>query len=157
MYVGIYSTDADINWKIWATVVVEKYTANEFDSIIETSPPVNLIGLFSHFPECEKQHVSQLQRSYRFSREARLQIQERLEELKEVWRQRRLQIESNRRSQDRTDEYFSQQLNHLIETVHREFRLIEAFGTSVSPVESAESREAYESIPNQEDVDHAIV
>jgi len=102
MYVGIYSTDADINWKIWATVVVEKYTANEFDSIIETGPPVNLIGLFS---QSEKQHVSQLQRSYRFSREAILQIQERLEELKEVWRQqRRLQIESNRRSQDRTDE-----------------------------------------------------
>jgi hypothetical protein len=156
VYVGIFTTEADINWKIWATVVAEKYTMNEYERAIEAGPPSSLVGLFSHFPETEQQHVSQLQRSYSFSRESLLQIQERLQGLEELSRQRRMQIEMQREAQDRTDQHFSQQLNNLVETVQRELRLVDAFGVSVGPVETEESRNAYNSIPNQEDVDHGI-
>jgi hypothetical protein len=70
-------------------------------------------------------------------------------------RQRRVQIEVQRESQDVTDKFISQQLDHLIETVHRELRLVDAFGQSVGP-ETKESQNAYNNIPNQEDIDHGI-
>lgn len=149
-------TDADINWRIWAAVIAKKYNANEFENAIESGPPVAMIQYFSHVPETERQHISQLQRSYRFSRELLTQIKEILEVLEDLAKQRRSQREFQRAAEERSEAHFNAQLHYLSEVVQRELRLAEAFGTAVGPVENEILREAYRDIPDSVDADHAI-